>query len=562
MGVRPTVRPCVALIVAVTVVATALVMTVPAQASDPAGTVSLTRLPGISGQELTQITSGPDGNLWFTERYENAVVKMTPAGELTKFTAGITANSQPTSLATGPDGNVWFAQPNVYDAGSGTFQVAKITPDGVVTQYPSPVQPPSGNQGIVSGPGGALWYTQSLGQNIVKMTTDGVATTFATGLPFLSFLWALAVGPDGNLWFTSTSRIGKMTPSGTVATYTAGLANTGLIPGLTAGPDGNMWFTLPGVNKLGKITMDGAVTTYDSGLTADASPVGLTTGADGNLWFTEGGSGGTPPVRSAIGRVTTSGVIDEFPIGDYASNDPSGITPGSDGNIWAVDILDPKVVRVSTGESAPNSSPVVSSIKPLSARISGVVYSGAASSVVTLQCARDPLFQSVVYSKPASSGSPATGTSAAAVSGSCSGLVDKTTYYSRFVSSSTFPGSSWSSTWYSTITAFKTANRRKQSLRKGSVPTRIRDIGTTVINKRGATTKQALPLSAKVFVRQSQVGPRGDVNCIRVKYSAKRKVTVKTTGACALRIKVIYTAPGSAAYYPLKKAFTFTTTTR
>lgn len=211
MKFRPNARSIGAAGVAMIVAASSLLVAAPTRASDPAGTVTVTPVPGISGQELTQITSGPDGNLWFTERYANAVVKMTPAGEMTKYTAGLTANSQPTSLTTGPDGNVWFAQPNAYDAGTNTYQVAKITPDGVVTEYPSPVQPPSGSQSFVSGPGGALWYTQSLGSRIVKMTTDGVATTYPTGLPFLSFLWALAVGPDGNLWFTSTGRIGKMT---------------------------------------------------------------------------------------------------------------------------------------------------------------------------------------------------------------------------------------------------------------------------------------------------------------------------------------------------------------
>jgi streptogramin lyase len=49
-------------------------------------------------------TSGPDGNVWFTELGANTIGKITPSG-------GITA---------GPDGNVWF----VVESGS---KIGRIT---------------------------------------------------------------------------------------------------------------------------------------------------------------------------------------------------------------------------------------------------------------------------------------------------------------------------------------------------------------------------------------------------------------------------------------------------
>jgi streptogramin lyase len=37
---------------------------------------------------LWGITSGPDGNLWFTEETHNAVGRITPGAVITEFTAG------------------------------------------------------------------------------------------------------------------------------------------------------------------------------------------------------------------------------------------------------------------------------------------------------------------------------------------------------------------------------------------------------------------------------------------------------------------------------------------
>src|SRR5262249_56583218 len=51
------------------------------------------------------ITRGPDGNLWFTENSANRIGRITPAGVVTEFAAGITPNSGPNEITAGPDGN-------------------------------------------------------------------------------------------------------------------------------------------------------------------------------------------------------------------------------------------------------------------------------------------------------------------------------------------------------------------------------------------------------------------------------------------------------------------------
>src|SRR5207302_4789039 len=57
------------------------------------------------------ITAGPDGNLWFTEYFGNRIGRITPAGVVTEFRAGLTGFT-PSGIAIGPDGNLWFTEDN------------------------------------------------------------------------------------------------------------------------------------------------------------------------------------------------------------------------------------------------------------------------------------------------------------------------------------------------------------------------------------------------------------------------------------------------------------------
>src|SRR5262249_19128163 len=55
------------------------------------------------------VTTGPDGDLWFTENSGNRVGRITPAGAVTEFPIP-TASSQPFGITAGPDGNLWFTE--------------------------------------------------------------------------------------------------------------------------------------------------------------------------------------------------------------------------------------------------------------------------------------------------------------------------------------------------------------------------------------------------------------------------------------------------------------------
>ena len=72
-----------------------------------------------------RMTTGPDGNMWFTEPFNNKISRITPAGVMTELSLPIP--TYPRDIVAGPDGNLWFTELN---AG----QLARITPDGVVTK--------------------------------------------------------------------------------------------------------------------------------------------------------------------------------------------------------------------------------------------------------------------------------------------------------------------------------------------------------------------------------------------------------------------------------------------
>src|SRR5947209_7131769 len=76
------------------------------------------------------ITSGPDGNLWFTEETGNKIGRITPAGTIAQFVIP-TAASAPLGIAQGADGNLWFTE-------STGNKIGRITPTGAFSEFVLP----------------------------------------------------------------------------------------------------------------------------------------------------------------------------------------------------------------------------------------------------------------------------------------------------------------------------------------------------------------------------------------------------------------------------------------
>jgi virginiamycin B lyase len=280
----------------------------------------------VPASEPYIITTGSDNNLWVTENNRDAIARVTTAGAITEFTAGITAGSQLVGIAAGPDGNFWACE-------WGTDKIARITTNGVVNEYN--VAGGSTPFLIVAGPDGAMWFTEpSNGVNgaLARITTNGTLNEYP--LAFTSRPKAIVVGPDGNFWITEFAGgvVARVTPGLVLTEFGGALFNGGDIAN---GPDGKIWFTeLTPTNKIGKITTAGVWTQY---VTPGTNPVGLVTGIDGNMWFTDF-------TQSLIEKSTTAGVITQYPL--TPGTGPSQITVGPDGNLWATEYTAGKIARL------------------------------------------------------------------------------------------------------------------------------------------------------------------------------------------------------------------------
>ncbi len=133
------------------------------------GVVSYYTAPTIGGP--TGIAAGPDGALWFTnggfnastptDHGRNTIGRITTSGAVTSFASPLI--SGPSNITTGPDGALWFT--NYSNANS----IGRITTSGVVTSYtdPSILDP----YAITAGPDGALWFTDIGNSTIGRVTT-------------------------------------------------------------------------------------------------------------------------------------------------------------------------------------------------------------------------------------------------------------------------------------------------------------------------------------------------------------------------------------------------------
>ena len=293
--------------------------------------VTFTEYPvPTAGSSPLIITSGPDGNLWFTELTGHRIGRATPAGVIMEFPV-------PTSVSlfgitAGPDGNLWFADANANFIG-------RITPAGVITEFPVPTVN-SGPVNITAGPDGSLWFTEDYAAKIGRITTTGTFTEYS--LPTGSiFPDGIAVGADANLWFTENGppgKIGKIATTGVITEFVVPTSNSAPL-GITPGPDGNLWFTEEVANQIGRISTAGVITEFPIP-TSNSYPQLITMGPDGNLWFAE-------YYGNNIGRITTAGVITEFPVPTPASGS-SGVTSGPDGNLWFTELSGNKIGKLTT----------------------------------------------------------------------------------------------------------------------------------------------------------------------------------------------------------------------
>src|SRR4051812_45327274 len=183
-----------------TALAVLLVLALPASATAQTLHATFTEYPVASGAALRDMTAGPDGALWFTERRGEAIGRVTTSGTVTEFPVPTSTDDplpDPQGIAAGPDGALWFTE----QTGD---SVDRVTTEGVFTRYTLPGYATRNGgsrarSAIPAGPDGALWFLETAPAAIGRITTAGAITEFPVpdGQP-----QDLVAGPDGALWMT------------------------------------------------------------------------------------------------------------------------------------------------------------------------------------------------------------------------------------------------------------------------------------------------------------------------------------------------------------------------
>ncbi len=197
---------------------------------------------GAPAASLPQgIAIGRDRGAWFTEECGNKIARLDPYdGGIVEFPVPI-RDSHPLGIVAGPDGALWFTQR--FSA------IGRITTDGQITEYA--LDPAASAQRITVGRDRALWLTE-LGTSRIGRITTGKLTEFPVAGRAGP---GITTGPDGAVWFTqfAANTSSRMDLTGTVTnTYAIPTPASGTLQ-ITAGPHRTLRFGEAAINKLGRL---------------------------------------------------------------------------------------------------------------------------------------------------------------------------------------------------------------------------------------------------------------------------------------------------------------------
>lgn len=148
---------------------------------------------------LADITVGPDRNLWLTDN-TNIDRLTVPGYNLAEFP--VPDGAHPPFITTGIDGNLWFT------GGGGTTgnQFGRISPRDPrnIKLYPaSPTNPAPNTQGIMTGPDGNLWFAEYTNSAIGMFSPFAPTQVTEYKLPVSGAEpRSVIAGPCDTIWFS------------------------------------------------------------------------------------------------------------------------------------------------------------------------------------------------------------------------------------------------------------------------------------------------------------------------------------------------------------------------
>ena len=327
--------------------------------------ISVYPAPGVQG--INQVTSGPDGDLWFvggTGGPPNGLVevigRMTPSGVTKLYPLPGNPGLAFAGITVGPDNNIWFT----YSTNTGTG-VGRLSPGtGQIVPFPLTLPPsvppipssdlPLNTQAtdIIAGPDGNLWFDvdQIAGGVIIpegyvgRITPKGTITLYPVPLTHSDQPNAalqpqtISVGADGNLWsrltnanggssipgYSPSSSVVRVTPAGQVTILSEDSTS---FRGYRLGPGGEYWW-MTSTGAFRRTSPAGEITDFPADTQLGFwDPTHFVVGPDQDLWYVDG---------SSLFRMTETGTITSY----HAPGNNSGatwITAGLDGRLWFVE---------------------------------------------------------------------------------------------------------------------------------------------------------------------------------------------------------------------------------
>ena len=298
----------------------ALVVVSLAQAA-PIGTLKQFKIPTPNANPKS-ITSGADGNFWFTESHvdppqseNHHVGRITPSGAITEFL--VCAFCFPNDIVQGPNGVLYFTKS---DPGLG-----RITTSGTVLPDVVPANTLANGSGVAAS-GNGIYFAAF---NTNSIWRYDVVTDAFTEFPIPTAAASpsdVAAAADGSIWFGEfgVDKLARLDPTtGAITEFSLGGDPNGP-RSVTVATDGKVWFTKRFSNVVGFLDpASGAVTAFS--LPAPSGPEGIAAAADGSVWFTQ-------TVAGNVVRITAAGEITEGK--RVKGSEPFGVTVATNGDPW------------------------------------------------------------------------------------------------------------------------------------------------------------------------------------------------------------------------------------
>ncbi len=242
--------------------------------------ITLKQLPSGAGRSV--LTASPDGSLWFVNPTVDTLERFDPRTKAVDVIA-IPDVGEPDVAATSPD-DIWFTGTAYTGVGHFAPSTRTFTKYAVAGQIDS----------LLAGPDAALWYSTRNGV-VGRLNVDGTTTSFDTGTGAGG---ALAIGPDDAVWFTAGNVVGSVDPNRGITHRYSLIGSPSTRLSLSSAPDGNLWvasvpFRAPDSSDpeslfIGSVVPDnGLQTRYsdsDPWWTTTEKTTSMASTADGSVW--------------------------------------------------------------------------------------------------------------------------------------------------------------------------------------------------------------------------------------------------------------------------------------